>query len=247
MPSPTATLEGEFDLIVRSGGTAPFITFVNIDSSERAELSARSLGNWVAKTHFLLGDELGLGPGDRAAIDLPPHWMGMPVLLGCWFAGLHVLTSPAQSAQVAFVGPEDNRPADADDVYAVSLHPLGMPLPAERLHGADDYVSAVRPQPDKWPTVRAQGGPNDAALDELDRAAALATSRADADIRGIGAGARVLAVTTPTNRTGWLTAVRLTLAVGGSLVLAVCADATAVASRLDALAQSERATVRLSL
>ncbi len=42
----------------------PLVTFYNDATGERIELSAKSLANWVAKTHFLLLDELGLGPGD---------------------------------------------------------------------------------------------------------------------------------------------------------------------------------------
>lgn len=41
---------------------------------ERVELSARVLANWVVKTVNLLGDELGVEPGDRVVLDLPGHW-----------------------------------------------------------------------------------------------------------------------------------------------------------------------------
>ena len=61
-----------------------------------------SLGNWVAKTHFLLTDELGLGVGDAALIDLPAHWISVPCVLGALTAGL-ALTDDGGSAAVAFV------------------------------------------------------------------------------------------------------------------------------------------------
>ena len=66
----------------------PFVTYYDEATGERAELSARSLANWVAKTHHLLGDELGLGVGDLALIVLPAHWISVPAVLGCLTAGL---------------------------------------------------------------------------------------------------------------------------------------------------------------
>ena len=53
------------------------MTYYGDGSHDRAELSARSLANWVAKTHFLLTDELGLGRGNIAYVDLPAHWISV--------------------------------------------------------------------------------------------------------------------------------------------------------------------------
>ena len=88
--APSITPEGLFSARLAADAAAPLVTFYDDATGERAELSARSLANWVAKTHFLLVDELGLGVGDRAVIALPVHWLAFPVLLGCWFAGLEV-------------------------------------------------------------------------------------------------------------------------------------------------------------
>src|SRR6185312_10821733 len=80
--------EALFDRLLRTDPTVPLLTFYDDSTGERAELSAKSLGNWVAKTHFLLLDELGLGVGEQAAVRLPVHWLAAPILLGSWFAGL---------------------------------------------------------------------------------------------------------------------------------------------------------------
>src|ERR1700712_3345308 len=95
----------------------PFITYYDEASGERSELSVKSLANWVAKTHFLLIDELGLGAGDSAFIDLPAHWISVPAVLGCLTAGLALTDDPAGAA-VAFVQPSTvDAAAGIPDVY----------------------------------------------------------------------------------------------------------------------------------
>ncbi|MDQ2958849.1 MAG: TIGR03089 family protein, partial [Actinomycetota bacterium] len=159
--------ENLFSARLAADPSGPLLTFYDDATGERAELSARSLGNWVAKTHFLLTDSLGLGPGDRAFVRLPVHWLAAPILLGCWFAGLEV-SSVDDGVAVAF--------ADADslagltglsgaEVFAVSL--LSMARPGSPPPGAEDYALAARPMPDAWAGVRAQAGPDDPALDGL--------------------------------------------------------------------------------
>src|ERR1700710_2054950 len=97
----------------------PFVTYYDEASGERSELSAKSLANWVAKTHHLLGDELGLGVGDTALIALPAHWISVPVLLGCLTAGLAL--TPDGDADVAFVAPDTISAAgDIPEVYAIA-------------------------------------------------------------------------------------------------------------------------------
>ena len=133
-------------------------------------MSAKSLGNWVAKTHFLLLDGLGLTVGEQAAVRLPVHWLAAPILLGCWFAGLEVLSEPAGPVPVGFAdaGALAERPLAADELYAVSL--LSMARPDVPPPGAEDFTSAVRPMPDAWAGVRAQAGPDDPGLDGASRA-----------------------------------------------------------------------------
>ena len=63
--------EALFDRLLAADPGRPFVTYYDEASGERSELSRKSLANWVAKTHFLLVDELGLGVGDTAVIALP--------------------------------------------------------------------------------------------------------------------------------------------------------------------------------
>ena len=72
------TPEALFDRLLADDPGRPFVTYYDEASGERSELSRKSLANWVAKTHFLLQDELGLGVGDTALIALPPHWISVP-------------------------------------------------------------------------------------------------------------------------------------------------------------------------
>ena len=72
-----ASPEGLFAALLAVAPAQPFVTYYGDGSHDRAELSARSLANWIAKTYFLLTDELGLGRGNTAYIDLPAHWISV--------------------------------------------------------------------------------------------------------------------------------------------------------------------------
>jgi uncharacterized protein (TIGR03089 family) len=220
---------------------SPLVTFYDDATGERAELSAKSLGNWVAKTHFLLLDELGAGPGDRAFVRLPVHWLAAPVLLGCWFAGLEVLADPA-GASVAFGDADSLRatlpdPARLDGAFAVSQRMMAMPDTPPP--GMADYSSSVRPMPDSWQTVRAQAGPDDPALAGLNRAE-LAEAASDAARElGLDAGGRLLWSTPFSSAQDWIAALLAPLAVGGSVVLVRNPDPAKAASR----ATSEKVSI----
>lgn len=228
---------------MRSAPAAPLVTFYDDETGERAELSAKSMGNWVAKTHFLLIDELGLGPGDRAWVRLPVHWLAVPILLGCWFAGLEVVTSDAAaaSAEVAFADADslaNSSVTASGEVFAVSL--LSMARSSEPPTGAADYSAAVRPQPDAWATVQARADREDApALDGLTRADLIAEARARAVELGLAAGGRLLWRSTAFGASEWTAALLAPLAVGGSVVLVRNADPATLERRVS----SERASV----
>ncbi len=111
---------------------------------ERVELSARVLANWVVKTANLLGEELGIGPGDRVTLDLPGHWRAVVWQLALSMVGA-VPAAPGTEAAVLTVGAE---PAalGAGDVL-VTLPALARSaghLPV----GVVDYNAEVGPQPD---------------------------------------------------------------------------------------------------
>ncbi|MDT4914547.1 MAG: hypothetical protein QOC66_3675, partial [Pseudonocardiales bacterium] len=89
--------ERQFAQLLSRDPSSPFVTYYDEATGERTELSAKSLANWVAKTHHLLGDELGLGVGDTALVAVPAHWISVPMLLGCLTAGL-ALTADGEAA-----------------------------------------------------------------------------------------------------------------------------------------------------
>jgi uncharacterized protein (TIGR03089 family) len=229
------TPESLFDARLSADPQLPLVTFYDDATGERAELSAKSMANWVAKTHFLLIDGLGLGPGDTAFVRLPVHWLAAPILFGCWFAGLHVVSEPgaavafADAATLAALGR-----TPAEEVFAVSL--LSMARPDTPPAGAEDFALAVRPMPDAWGAVRPAGKAEDPALDGLSRTELAAAATATAAELGLQPGGRLLWSGPP----DWLPALLAPLAVGGSSVLVRNGDPAGLAGK----AAAERVTVR---
>ena len=244
------TPEALFAAVRADDAARALVTFYDDSTGERMELSAASLGNWVAKTHFLLTDELGLGLGDRAFVALPMHWQRLVVWLGAWSAGLELVTRP-DDAHVAFVTAERAGEAEnVDDVFALALASWGRGFdvlmagdaaggpPA----GTQDFVVAVRPQADAWGSVRSAGGPDDPAMDGMTRAALVSAARTLATESDLGVGARV-----GLDETSALAerpeAVLAALSVAGSIVLtrSPSADPGVAARR----AEQEKITDRL--
>lgn len=230
-----ATPESLFSTRLAADPGGPLVTFYDDATGERIELSAKNTANWVAKTYSLLTDSLGLGPGDTAFVGLPLHWLAVPILFGCWFAGVEVITRPGASvafADAATLAALDHAPAD--EVYAVSL--LSMARPDTPPPGAEDFARAVRPMPDAWSGVKVQGGPYELAFDGVNRVdLVLAASVATGNLQ-LAAGARLLWTTEP----DWIAAVLAPISVGGSSVLVRHADP----DRLEATCAAERVTVR---
>jgi uncharacterized protein (TIGR03089 family) len=231
--------ESLFASVLAAEPSRPFVTFYDDASGEWAELSARSLGNWVAKTHFLLLDSLGVGVGDAAFVDLPPHWISVCALLGCWSAGLTVVDDPT-SAAVAFVSPASLAGArGVPDIFAIAPASAARGFGgAEPPAGAADFVLSVRPQPDAWASVRFRGGPGDPAIGDTSRrdVAALAAHRASE--LGLPARARVLSTRAWTSPADWVDTLLAPLSVGGSAVLVANADQASLENR----ARQERVT-----
>jgi uncharacterized protein (TIGR03089 family) len=212
------TPEQSFAELLAADPGRPFVTYYDEASGERSELSARSLANWVAKTHHLLGTELGLGAGDTALIALPAHWISLPPLLGCLTAGL-ALTTSAAHADVAFVVPATAAAAAGTaDVYAVAPDSAAVGFGAAPPPGVEDFVVAVRPQEDKWPGVRFGAGPGDPCMAGRTRAQVAADARARAAELGLAPGARVLSTRDWTGYVDWIDALLAPLSVGGSVV-----------------------------
>ena len=231
----TATPERQFAELLAAEPARPFVTYYDEATGERSELSAKSLANWVVKTHHLLTGELGLGVGDRALVALPAHWISVPVLLGCLTAGLAI--TDAGEADIAFVAPDTLSAAgSAPDVFAIAPASAAVGFGSEPPAPALDYVTSVRPQEDKWPSVQLAATPDDPCLPGLTRGEVAARAAA-----ALTPGARVLTMRPWRSADDWLEAVFAPVAVRGSLVIvANCADEDVLAKRMD----QERATVR---
>lgn len=156
----------------RRDGSHPLITYYDLVTTERTELSATSFANWVDKTANLIEDELGLGPGDRLAVPLvarrPVHWVSLVWVQAAWQCGVCV-TFDSDGADAVIAGPEgiEASPAEGRRVVACSLHPLGLGFANEVPAGVLDYGLEVRAQPDSWGGVPA--GETDAAWDDGER------------------------------------------------------------------------------
>jgi uncharacterized protein (TIGR03089 family) len=210
----------------------PLLTWYDDATGDRAELSGATLDNWVAKTANLLVDSVGLAPGDRVGVLLPPHWQTAAVLLGCWSAQVTVADEPGP-VDVLFAAAD--RIAEATDWpagerYALALAPLAAPL-REVPPGFADYVLEVRGQGDHFAPYPG-GGTQDAEL--LARAA-----RRGAEL-GIGTGDRVLIdAGRYADPVDWLLA---PLVAGASMVLSGRLDPGRLPDRLAA----EQVTVSLA-
>jgi uncharacterized protein (TIGR03089 family) len=191
----------------------PLLTWYS--PAERTELSGATLANWVNKTANLLVDELGLGAGSSAVVDLPPHWQTSSIMLACWTAGLaisHRGSAGASGGDVSF-----GLPGTGCD-YVVGLHPLALPV--TELSGQErDWVLSARAHGDRYGGPPADPGaaaltglPHpvshaDLASRGLERAAELAIGKGDRVLIDVGAHPRPL---------DWLAA---PIAAGASLVL----------------------------
>lgn len=234
------TPEQLFADLYRTEPSRPFVTYYDEASGERTELSVKSLANWVAKTHSLLTDELGLGVGDTALVALPAHWLAYPVVLGCLTAGLALTGDDTGAADVAFVAPDTLAHASGvPDVYAIAPDSPAVGFGAHPPAGTADYVTAVRPQPDAWSGVRLAATDDDPFTPGVSRGDAVAQGRAFATSAGLGGGGRLLTTAaTASNADDWRRLLLAPLAVGGSVVLVRNADDATLARR----AEQERVT-----
>lgn len=172
--------------------SAPRLTFYDDASGERVELSTTTLANWVAKTTNLLVLECGVGPGARVSLHLPRHWTTAVWVLSADAVGAEVTLGPASGrpgdgsddvADVAVVGPDGIADAPAaDEVFAVSLAPLGAPFRTALPGLVRDYAVDVRLMPDQ---VAVEGHPGTLGDLAERRAAAVGLRPADR-VAGLG-------------------------------------------------------------
>ena len=176
------------------------------------ELSGATTANWVAKSANLLVD--GYGAPTRVGLLLPLHWQTLALLLAGVAAGATVVVAdqPAElaGAEVAFVhGPQAQAAlsAGADEVLALSGHPLGARLPAVPA-GVADYAVEVPGYADSWT------GPVPSRLD-VEAGGAVLPSLPEL---ALGRADRVLTAVRPADPEG-LAALLAVLRCGAALVL----------------------------
>ncbi|WP_327236340.1 TIGR03089 family protein [Streptomyces sp. NBC_01317] len=232
----------------------PLVTFYDDATGERVELSVATFANWVSKTANLLQGDLGAEPGDRLALLLPQHWQSAVWLLACASVGVTVeIGGDPASADLVVSGPDtlDAARACGGERVALALRPLGGRFPAAPA-GFADYAVEVPGQGDRFaPYVPVDpdapalviGGSGSAARTELTWAGLVERARADAGVRGLGPGSRVLSGLAYDTWEGLSAGLFAPLAAGGSVVL--CRNLGELsAESLDKRVESERVTDR---
>ena len=207
---------------MRRDPASPLLTYRDLATGERMELSAASLGNAIAKTAGMLRDDLDAEPGAIIGVHLPLHWQRV-VWLGACAVTSTVFAPEADPgdcdvlvvdrARLGLVG-------SAREDVLVSLAPFGLPDGLDVPAGVTDAAVAMRGHPDSFvpwdppmestPLLRtpqailSQGELMTRAADELSR-------------RGVDGGAR-FAIIDPAPQADVLVLAG-PLANGGSVVL----------------------------
>ena len=112
------TLDRLLDAVVDPA--RPLLTYYDLATGERVELSTTTTANWVAKTSNFLVDDLDAGPGTRVRIGLPSHWLRFVWFLSAWSVGASIVD---ENADIGVSGPE--LVATEPQRVAASLRPLG--------------------------------------------------------------------------------------------------------------------------
>ena len=206
------------------------MTYYDVATGERTELSGTTTRNWVAKASSLLVDELDAEPGTRLWIGLPSHWQRIVWLLAAWNIGALLVGS---GADVVISGPELDVGAsnDAPHRLASALRPFGVPFP-EAPAGFIDLGAALPGQPDAFVPYLQPADDNPAS--ELG-----ARTLTRAEILGALVPSAERLLLTPGSVTRDLDAALAAALGGGSIVLVSGGSA----DDRDRLAQQERARI----
>jgi uncharacterized protein (TIGR03089 family) len=221
--------EALFRPLLAGDRSRPLITHYDDAAGTRVELSVATLANWAAKTANWLTEEFDVEPGVPVAVLLPAHWQTAGVLLGAWWCGAHVVSSPSGAA-IALTS-VDSSAAGASAHAVVSLDPMGMGLRGAPPSDTVDYIAESRMFGDDFFPLEQVPGNSPALLDRtVDDVVKTARANAISD--------RVLSTTEWTLPDGLQTLLGV-LAGGGSLVQVSNPDP----AKLAAHQSTERATL----
>jgi uncharacterized protein (TIGR03089 family) len=133
---------------VQPGGAGrPFVTYYDVATGERTELSGTTTANWVAKTANLLVDELDADPGTRIEVALPTHWLRTVWILATWAVGGTIVDA---RGDILVAGPDTvGQPSPAHHRLASALLPFAAPFPTPP-PGAIDLGAVLPGQPDAF-------------------------------------------------------------------------------------------------
>lgn len=245
----TSRVTALLDRRLAADPATPLLTYYDDATSERTELSATTLANWVAKTANLLQDGLDVEPGQRVAVLLPPHWLTAAVLLGAWAVGATVTELAPAEVLVTdelrlgeLLDSED--PASFEHLVGTALHPLGVRM-RPGYAGVTDLADALLYGDDFTPysPVDPHGEALRAGSLTLTGRQLAAAAAELAGRMGLAEGDRLLVDATLAAEAGPVSWLLAPLAAGASIVLNAHPEPDAVHRR----AATERVTVTLGL
>jgi uncharacterized protein (TIGR03089 family) len=231
---------------LRRDAAQPLVTQIWADG-RRAELSARTFENNVAKAANLLQDDLDAEPGTTLLLDVPLHWQVSVWLTAAALTssrvvvGLDSMPNSTSHIDAAFVDRHHVDGSSDYPAYVVSLHPLGLPegdiptggidLAREVRAHSDVFVAFSSPDPQApWLAF---------ADDELTQIQAIDEAITLAEAIGLERGGRLL-ISGDLTRNSVLALSALPLAYGASIVM--CADSDV---DQEVIARSEHCTATI--
>lgn len=136
----------------RRDPASPLLTYRDLATGERMELSGVSLANAVAKTAGLLRDELDAKPGTVVGVHLPLHWQRVVWLGACAATGTVFAAQASPDACDVLVMDRSHLDlaGTARDDVLVSLAPFGLPDQGPLPTGVIEAAVAMRGHPDAF-------------------------------------------------------------------------------------------------
>jgi len=128
---------------------APWVTYHDLQTGGRVELSRATFANWVAKAAGLLEEEYDVATGDRVVVKLDLHWL-LPVwCFAVWSLGASVATEPSASERDIVITDQPEPDMRGTVNLASPTDLWGTPLGDGTPVGTEDAVGLLRGYPDE--------------------------------------------------------------------------------------------------